>query len=446
MFVAKLALPRRTFLRGVGAALGLPVLEAMVPALTAVARSAAAPVTRLGFIYHPMGTIYDQWTPAREGVQFDLPRILAPLAPLRDHLLVISGLAHQEGASKGDGSFPHPRAGAVWLSGVHAAAVTTVGAEVRVGPTADQIAGRSIGRQTVLPSLELALEQPSAFACEGGTCLYTNTVCWKDERTPVPMESHPRIVFERLFGSGGSMEERRADRRTDASILDSVAEDTARLHQRLGASDRLRSSEYLDSVREIEQRIARSEEHNEATVELPERPSEIPSDWEEHAKLMFDLLVLALRSDTTRVFSLMMGRELSGQVFRTPGQSEQHHIITHHRNDQGLVEQKVQIDVYHMQVLRYFLDKLHASRDGDGSLLDQSLIVYGSAMGDGNQHAFHDIPTIVLGRGAGRINTARHIRRQDVPMTNLLLSVLDKAGVQVGTLGDSTGRLDLGSV
>jgi hypothetical protein len=446
VFITKLALPRRTFLRGVGATLGLPLLEAMVPAMTALARTPAARIPRLGFIYHPMGTIYDQWTPAREGTEFDLPRILAPLAPLRDQLLVVTGLAHNEGASKGDGSFPHPRAGAVWLSGVHAAAVTTVGAEVRLGPTADQIAARTIGRQTVLPSLEMALEQPSAFACDGSTCLFTSTISWKDERTPVPTESHPRIVFERLFGSGGGVEERRADRRTDASILDSVADDAARLQSRLGAPDRLRLSEYLDSIREIEQRISNSGGQPEAIVALPDRPSEIPADWESHAKLMFDLQVLAFQSDATRVFSLMMGRELSGQVFRSLGQSEQHHIITHHRNDQRLVEQKVQIDVYHMQVLRYFLDKLQSTRSGDGSLLDDSLIVYGSAMGDGNQHAFHDIPTLVLGKGAGRIRSGRHIRRQDVPMTNLLLSVLDTVGVPVEKLGDSTGKMEIESL
>jgi Protein of unknown function (DUF1552) len=445
MFIAKMALPRRTFLRGLGATIGLPLLEAMVPAMTALAQTAAKPIPRLGFIYHPMGTIYDQWTPSREGAQFDIPRILAPLTPHRDRLMVISGLAHKEGASQGDGSFPHPRAGAVWLSGVHASAVTTVGAEVRLGPTADQIAARTIGKQTLVPSLEMALEQPSAFACDGSTCTFTSTFCWKDEKTPVPMESHPRIVFERLFGSGGSVDERRADRRTDASILDSVAEDASRLQQRLGASDRIRLTEYLDGVREIEQRISRSEGQAESVVELPDRPNEIPTDWEEHAKLMFDLQVLAFKSDTTRVFSLMMGRELSGQVFRKLGLSEQHHIITHHRNDQKLVEQKVQIDVYHMQVLRYFLDKLHETRDGDQSLLDSSMIVYGSAMGDGNQHAFHDIPTLILGKGAGRINSGRHIRRQDVPMTNLLLSLLDRAGVPVEKLGDSTGKLDLAS-
>jgi len=444
MFITKLALPRRTFLRGVGATIALPLLDAMVPAVTALAKTPAVPVPRLGFIYHPMGTIYDHWTPAAEGTSFELPRILAPLAGFREQMLIVTGLNHKEGASKGDGSYPHPRAGAVWLSGVHASAVTTVGAEVRLGPTADQIAARAIGRQTILPSLEVALEQPSAFGCEGGTCLFSSTISWKDEKTPVPMESHPRVVFERLFGQGGSVDERRADRRTDASILDSVAEEAVHLQTRLGTRDRHRLTEYLDSVREIEQRIARTEEHGDTVVELPERPSGIPADWEEHAKIMFDLLALGLQSDTTRIFSLMMGRELSGHVFKNLGQSEQHHIITHHRHDPNLIEQKIQIDVYHMRVLKYLLDKLHATADGDGSLLDHSMIVYGSAMGDGNVHAFHDIPTMVLGGGAGRMRTGRHVRHQDVPMTNLLVSVLDKVGVQVEKLGDSTGRIELG--
>ena len=444
MFVTKLSLPRRTFLRGIGATLSLPLLDAMVPALTAMSATAAAPTRRIGFIYHPMGTIYDQWTPAAEGANFPMPRILAPLEALRDQMLVVTGLCHNEGASKGDGSFPHPRAGAVWLSGVHATAVTTVGAEVRLGVTADQLAARTLGKETLLPSMEFALEQPSAFGCEGGTCLFSSTLSWKDEKTPVPMESHPRIVFERLFGQGGSVEERRRDRHWDASILDSIAEDASRLRKRLGANDRSRLNEYLDSVREVEQRIGRTEQRDATVVELPERPTGVPSEWEDHAKLMFDLQVLAFQTDMTRVFSMMMGRELSGRVFKNLGQSEQHHIITHHRHDKKLIEQKAQIDVYHMQVLKHLLDKMQATPDGDGSLLDHSMLVYGSAMGDGNQHAFHDIPTLVFGKGAGRLRTGRHVKHQDVPMTNLLVSLLDKVGVPIDTLGDSTGSLGLG--
>jgi hypothetical protein len=444
MFVTKQSLPRRTFLRGLGATLSLPLLDAMVPALTALQRTAAAPARRIGFIYHPMGTIYDHWTPAAEGADFSMPRILAPLEPLRDRMLVVTGLCHNEGASKGDGSFPHPRAGAVWLSGVHAAAVTTVGAEVRLGVTADQLAARTLGKDTILPSLELSLEQPSAFGCEGGTCLFSSTLSWKDEKTPVPMESHPRIVFERLFGAGDSVEQRQRDRRWDASLLDSIAEDAARLRKRLGAGDRTRLNEYLDSVREVEQRISRTEERGATVVALPERPTGVPSDWAEHARLMFDLQVLAFQTDMTRVFSMMMGRELSGHVFKNLGQSEQHHIITHHRHDKRLVEQKVQIDVYHMEVLKHLLDKMQATPDGDGSLLDHSILVYGSAMGDGNQHAFHDIPTLVFGSGAGRLRTGRHVKHQDVPMTNLLVSLLDKVGVPVDRLGDSTGAINLG--
>jgi len=444
MFVTKQSLPRRTFLRGIGATLSLPLLDAMVPALTAMANTAAAPARRIGFIYHPMGTIYEQWTPATEGASFTMPHILAPLEPLRDQMLVVTGLCHNEGASKGDGSFPHPRAGAVWLSGVHATAVTTVGAEVKLGVTADQLAARTLGKETILPSLELALEQPSAFGCEGGTCLFSSTLSWKDEKTPVPMESHPRIVFERLFGQGGSAEQRRADRKWDASILDSIAADAARLRTRLGAGDRNRLNEYFESVREVEQRIGRAEQRNATSVELPERPTAVPTEWEDHAKLMFDLQVLAFQTDMTRVFSMMMGRELSGHVFKNLGLSEQHHIITHHRHDKKLIEQKVLIDIYHMQVLKHLLDKMQATPDGDGSLLDHSMLVYGSAMGDGNQHAFHDIPTLVFGKGGGQLKTGRHVKHQDVPMTNLLVSLLDKVGVQVEKLGDSTGSVNLG--
>jgi hypothetical protein len=443
MFITRKALARRTFLRGVGVTLGLPLLDAMVPALTPLVRTAALPRRRLGFIYHPMGTINDQWMPKSEGANFEMSRILSPLAPLRERILVVTGLCHKEGASKGDGNYPHPRAGAVWLSGVHATAVTTVGAEVRLGPTADQIAARALGKETVLPSLEMTLEEPGVFGCEGGTCLFSNTISWKNEKTPVPMESHPRRVFERLFGPGSSAEQRRADMRRDASILDSVADAAAGLQKRLGAGDRLRLTEYLDSVRDVEQRIGRAGSQDEAAFELPERPTDLPADWEARGRLMFDLQVLAFRADVTRVFSLMMGRELSGHVFRSLGLAEGHHIITHHRNDQRLIDQKIQIDLYHMQLLKYFLDKLQATADGDGSLLDHALIVYGSAMGDGNVHAFHDVPTLVLGNGGGALKSGRHIVRQDVPVTNLLVSVLDKAGVPVDKLGDSTGRLDV---
>jgi hypothetical protein len=441
MFITKTALPRRTFLRGMGVTLGLPLLDAMVPALTAVARSAALPVRRLGFIYHPMGTINDAWIPKSDGANFEMSRILAPLTPHRDSMLVVTGLRHDQGASQGDGNYPHPRAGAVWLSGIHATAVTTVGAEVRLGPTADQIAARTLGKETVLPSLEMTLEEPGVFGCEGGTCLFSNTISWKNERTPVPMESHPRMVFERLFGQGGTAEQRRADMQRNASILDSVADAAAGLRTRLGTGDRLRLTEYLDSVRDVEQRIGRARNQDDS-FELPDRPAGLPADWAERGRMMFDLQLLAYRADVTRVFSLMMGRELSGHVFRPLGLSEGHHIITHHRTDQKLIEQKVQIDLYHMQLLKYFLDKLQATPDGDGSLLDHSMIVYGSAMGDGNVHAFHDLPTMVLGKGGGVIKSGRHVRHQDAPMTNLLVSVLDKVGVPVERLGDSTGRID----
>jgi hypothetical protein len=443
MFITKMAIERRTFLRGVGATLALPLLDAMVPALTALSNTPAKATPRIGFIYHPMGTIYDQWTPKGEGTKFEMSRILAPLEPFREQMLVITGLCHNEGGSKGDGSFPHPRASAVWLSGIHAAAVTQVGAEVKLGPTADQIAAERLGKATAVASLGMELEPASVFNCEGGTCIFSNTLSWKNATTPVPMEAQPRAVFERLFGEGGSAEQRRSEARWNASILDSVAEDAVRLQAKLGPGDRRRLDEYLDSVRDVEQRISRTEQQSATTFELPERPVDVPAEWEDRAKIMFDLQTLAYRGDITRVFALMMGRELSGHVFRNLGQSEQHHIITHNRHDPGLIGQKVVIDIYHMQVLKYFLDKLQTTPDGDGTLLDNSMIVYGSAMGDGNQHNFVDIPTVVFGKGGGALKTGRHIRRQDVPMTNLLLSLLDKIDASPDRLGDSTGRLDL---
>jgi hypothetical protein len=443
MFITKMAIERRTFLRGVGAALALPFLDAMTPALTPIVKTAAKPTPRIGFIYHPMGTIYDQWTPKAEGTNFEMSRILAPLAPVRDRTLVVTGLCHNEGGSKGDGSFPHPRASAVWLSGVHAAAVTQVGAEVRLGPTADQIAAEKLGADTAVASLGIELEPPSVFNCDGGTCIFSNTLSWKNATTPVPMEAQPRAVFERLFGEGGSAEQRRSEARWNASILDSVREDAERLQRKLGSGDRQRLNEYLDSVRDVEQRIGRTEQETATTLDLPERPVDVPAEWEDRARIMFDLQTLAFQGDITRVFSLMMGRELSSHVFKNLGQSEQHHIITHNRHDPGLIEQKVQIDIYHMMVLGYFLDKLRKTPDGDGTLLDNSIIVYGSAMGDGNQHNFVDIPTLVFGAGGGNLKTGRHIKRQDEPMTNLLVSVLDKVGISVDKLGDSTRRLNL---
>ncbi len=443
MFISKMAIERRTFLRGVGATIALPLLDAMVPALTPLVKTAARPTPRIGFIYHPMGTIYDQWTPKAEGAAYEMSRILTPLEPFREQMLIVTGLCHNEGGSKGDGSFPHPRASAVWLSGVHAAAVTQVGAEVRLAPTADQIAADKLGRDTVVASLGMELEPPAVFNCEGGTCIFSNTLSWKDATTPVPMEAQPRAVFERLFGEGGSVESRREEAKWRASILDSVADDAARLQSKLGAGDRQRLNEYLESVRDVERRISLTEQQGATTFELPERPVDVPAEWEDRAKIMFDLQTLAFRGDVTRVFALMMGRELSSHVFKNLGQSEQHHIITHNRHDPGLIEQKVQIDIYHMMMLRYFLEKLKSTPDGDGTLLDNSIIAYGSAMGDGNQHNFVDIPTLVFGKGGGVMKTGRHIRRQDVPMTNLLLALLDKVGVPVEKLGDSTGKLNI---
>ena len=318
MIIMQKALPRRTFLRGVGATLALPFLDAMVPAASSAARAVSAPARRLGFIYVPNGVIQERWVPAQTGRGFDFSPILSPLEPFRDQVLVLSGLAHRQADSFGDGNGDHPRATAVWLSGVHAweRRGRQGPTAIKLGTTADQIAAREFGKETPLPSLELALEQPTAIACDTGDCFYSNTISWRNETTPLDMEAHPRVVFERLFGEGGSAADRLAVVRQTGSILDSVTAEVARLGGTLGPSDRNKLDEYLDAVRDIEQRVQRSESRgDESFVELPERPVDIPEEFEDHAKLMFDLQVLAFQADVTRVFTLMMAREASPRPY-----------------------------------------------------------------------------------------------------------------------------------
>src|SRR4051794_7639641 len=375
MFVTKSALPRRTFLRAIGTAVALPMLDAMVPAFASAATT--APVPRLGFIYIANGVIQNQWTPATTGAGFELTPILQPLAGVRDHINVLSGLSHLQADTFGDGTGDHPRASAVWLTGVHAYDRTRPGVEVKLATTIDQIAAREIGKTSRVPSLELSVDFPTQGACDSGDCFYVNTVSWRNETTPNPTESHPRVVFERLFGDGGSAAERLARTRTDASILDSLVAEVSRVSSSLGAHDRSKLSEYLDSVREVEQRIQNAEGQTEHDVELPERPTDIPASFDAHTKLMFDLQALAFRADITRVFSMIMSRELSSRTFATIGVPDQHHAVSHHRNDPELIAKKARIDVYQAQLLAYFLDKLKAIPDGDGTLLDHSLIVYG---------------------------------------------------------------------
>jgi hypothetical protein len=437
-YITKRALPRRTFLRGIGAAVALPMLDAMAPALSA---APAAP-RRLGFIYVSNGVIQDQWNPATTGTGFAFTPILKPLEPLREHLNVLSGLAHLQADTFGDGTGDHPRASAVWLSGVHAWDRTRPGVEVRLAVTADQIAAREIGKDTRLASLEMNVDNPTQGACDSGDCFYVNTVSWRNETTPNVAESHPRVVFERLFGDGGSAAQRLALAKSTGSILDSVTREVNRLAGTLGAGDRTKLAEYMDSVREIEQRIQNTETRGAQSVELPERPTDIPDSFEAHTKLMLDLQVLAYRADATRVFSMVMARELSSRTYPFIGVPEQHHAVSHHRNDPDQIAKKAKIDNYHVQLFAGFLEKLRDSPDGDGSLLDHSLIMYGGGMGDGNLHRHQDLPCVLAGKLGGKFTTGKHLSYpENTPMANLLVTILDKAGVHVEKIGDSTGPL-----
>ena len=439
MFISKKALPRRTFLRAMGTTVALPFLDAMAPALSAQAR----PTPRFGFVYIANGVIQNQWNPATTGAGFDLPPILQPFAKVRDQINILSGLSHLQADTFGDGTGDHPRASAVWLTGVHAYDRVQPGVEVKLATTVDQMIAQKIGATSRIPSLELAVDFPTQGSCDSGDCFYVNTVSWRNEKTPNPTESHPRIVFERLFGDGGNAAARQARARSEGSILDSVRAEASRVTASLGAGDRTKLGEYLDSVREVERRIQHSESQP-LDIELPERPTDIPKGFAEHTRLMFDLQVLAFRADITRVFSMIMSRELSSMTFAAIGVPEQHHAVSHHRNDPELIGKKARIDVHQAQQMAYFLEQLQATPDGDGSLLDHSLVLYGGDMGDGNLHRHADLPTLMAGKLGGAFKTGRHINYTlNTPMSNLLLTMLDKVNVPLDKLGDSTGRLPL---
>jgi len=446
MFITKFALPRRTFLRGVGATLALPLLDAMVPALTPIARTAAAPVSRMGFIYRPNGFIRQYWTPDTVGPNPDLKRSLQALEPFRDRTLIVSGLANLEAEAQGSSPGPHSRGSAAWMTGTHAK--QTEGADVEAGISADQVAAQVLGKATVLPSLELAIEQNEQMVgnCEAGySCLYQNTISWRNPTTPLPMETHPRVVFQRLFGDGATPEEQRRHLQTSGSILDAVTDRIGELSRRLGPSDRGRLTQYLESVREIETRIDKAEARTgDAAMELPERPGDIPDGFDEHVRLMFDLQALAYQADITRVIAFQLARELSPRTYPSIGVAGQHHATSHHGNNPGRINDVAKIEAYHVELLAYYLGKLRSTPDGDGSLLDNVSILYGGGLGNPNEHAIIDLPNLVLGGGSGRIKGNRHIsyKVEDyVPESNLLVTLLDRAGVPVENLGDSTGQL-----
>lgn len=444
MIVTKKHLPRRTFLRGLGTTLALPLLDSMVPALSAY-NSAAKPVLRLGFVYHATGMIMDRWTPTAEGSAFEFTPTMKPLEPFRDRVVVMSGLAQVNGRALGDGPGDHARGGAVFLTGVHPK--KTEGAGIQCGISVDQIAAKELGKHTQLASLEIGLESQSlAGGCDSGySCAYTNTLSWKNPTTPLPLEINPRRLFERLFGDGDSTDaaSRLARLEEQRSILDYVAGSIDRLETKLGSSDRTKLSQYLEAIRDIERRIQKAEQQN-ASMKIPvmERPGAVPEKFEDHAKLMMDLQVLAFQTDLTRVITYVPAREGSNRSYREIGISDGHHSITHHQNDQEKIENVAKIDNLLVKNFAYLLDRLKATPDGEGNLLDHSIIVYGSGTADGNRHTHHDLPVVVAGGGAGKLKGGRHLRfPQETPLNNLYLNILDKAGIPVGNFGDSTGRL-----
>jgi len=440
MFVTKKHLPRRTFLKGVGVSLALPLLDSMIPARTLLAQTAGKPLSRLGFVYVPHGAIMDKWTPATEGAGFEFTPILKPLEPFRDRLNVVSGLGHRAA----DTTAVHSLSPTTWLSGVRPKA--TQGVDAFAGVTADQIAAQQIGQDTVLPSMELATEDHSGLigSCDRDYgCIYMNTLSWRTPTTPMPMEINPRKVFERMFGQGGSAIERLARIKEDKSILDAITKDVASLQVQLGPSDRQMMTQYLENVREIERRIQRAEtSQGDEDLQLPARPSGVPFDYEEHIKLMYDLLALAYQANITRVSTFMVAREVSNRTYPQVGVTDGHHAISHHQNRPEKMDKNVKIQTYNIGLFKYYLDRLATTPDGDGSLLDHMVLIYGSNMSNSNAHDHFPLPNLVVGGGAGSLKGGRHLRYPDhTPMTNLLVSMLDKAGVKQESLGDSTGLL-----
>jgi len=444
MIVTRKHLPRRAFLKGTGAMLALPFLDSMVPALAA--KGTATSPTRMGFVYVPNGIIDTSWLPKGEGAGFEFNNTMKALAPFREQLLVLSNLAQINGRSLGDGGGDHARAGATWLTGVHPK--KTEGADIHAGVSADQIAAREFSKSTQFGSLEIGVEAPSlAGGCDSGySCAYTNTVSWSSPTTPNPMEVNPRVLFERLFGDSDNTDaaSRAAALKERGSLLDFVKGSVDRLETRIGQGDRHKLTEYLDAIRDIERRIQKAEEQN-TTLKMPtvDLPVAVPEEFVDHARLMADLMVIAYQADLTRVVSFMLAREGSNRNYRAIGISDGHHDCTHHQNNPEKIEKTIKINTYHVEQLAYLIDRLKSTPDGDGTLLDHSMILYGSSINDGNRHTHTDLPVALIGGGNGKLKGGRHIRyAPETPMTNLLLAMLDKAGVHTDKLGDSTGTLE----
>jgi hypothetical protein len=440
MFITKKHLPRRTFLRGVGVAVGLPLLDSMVPAQTPLSKTAATPKSRFCGIYVPHGATMDKWTPAQEGAGFEFSESLKPLEKLRDRINVVTNLAHPSASGVGsDAGADHARSAAVFLSGAHPEK-----GSVHAGMTIDQVLAEHIGQDTPLPSLELGIEEVALNCGSGYGCAYFNTISWRTPTLPLPMENSPQVVFERLFGDGTNSAQRLARKQQDRSILDSVTDKVAHLQGKLDPSDRTRLSEYLDDIREIERRIQKAEEQSASNINIPEAPVGIPEAFEDHIKLMYDLLTLAYRAEITRISTLMYARDTSGATYPPSGVRDGFHGASHHSNVRANMDRFALINRYHVQTLGYFLEKLKATPDGEGNLLDHSVVLYGSSMSNGNQHDHDPLPIVVAGGVSGQLKGGRHmIYPAHTPMSNLMLSLLDKMGVQQASFGDSTGKLEI---
>ena len=439
-------LDRRTLLRGAGAGIALPFLEAMDPAFAASRRLENESPRRLAFIYIPNGVIQEAWTPAALGSEFEFTRILKPLEAHRNDLLVLSGLTHNNGRALGDGPGDHARAASSFLTGIHPK--KTAGADIKLGISVDQVAANAIGNSTRFASMELGIE-PGRLAgnCDSGySCAYSNSVSWRGEKTPNPPEIDPSAVFDRMFGDIDAPlnnAERARRRSRDASVLDHVIADATRLRGTLGPTDQQKLDEYLTSVRDVEKRVSLSAKEQDRPEPEMARPRGIPANYSAHARLMFDLMALAFQTDLTRIATFMMGREGSNLTYPDIEVSRAHHGMTHHRGDPDKIEDITRVNRHHVEQFAYFVDKLATVRDGESRLLDNMMVVYGSGIGDGNRHTHHDLPVVLAGRGAGTLAPGRHVRYQaETPMNNLYLSLLDRIGVRTESLGDGTGTLE----
>ena len=439
--LSKKALSRRTFLRGVGATLALPLLDAMIPAAIAGTKTPALPVKRLGYVFMPMGCDQSRWTPpGTDGKLGELSPILSSLESVKQHVTAFTNLELRN-------AYPgsHATSNSSFLSA--AKAKHTESSDYYLGTTADQLAAQQIGHETQLPSLELSMDMlQTTGQCDNGyACVYQNNLSWSSPTTPLPSEAHPRIVFERLFGEGGSQAERHAALRKRASLLDWIVEDIASLNRDLGSSDRAKMNEYLDTVREVERRIQKAEA-DVATSGLPtdlERPLGVPAAYADHARLMFDLQVLAMQGDITRICSFQLARETSNRTYPEIGVSDPHHPLSHHGNDPDKIARMAKINAFHVSLFAYYLERLKATPDGDGSLLDHSVILYGSGIGNPNIHDHTNLPILVAGGAAGGMKGGRHIRyNEPVPLANLHLTLLDKVGVEIDSFADSRGKVD----